>query len=139
MIFLSFREVGWLFWGILLVYISIQDVYYRSFPLWSVVVLGTISLWLCPACLGNVLVYAGIFSFFKNFGKWKWNKTYLEWGDVEILALLSSLSDNVSEFFLISGILGALGCLVFRQHGIPFVPFMSVSWCIVGGKDFILP
>ena len=50
------------------------------------------------------------------------------WGDVEILALLSSQSTHIAEFFMVSGLLGALSCIFSHQRGIPFVPVMTLAW-----------
>ena len=118
----------WIFWSIVLVYISVQDIRHHCFPLWNVIVLGVLTVWICPACLGDILWYGGVLSLLKYLGEWKYNKTYMGWGDVEILALLSSQSTYIPGFFMVSGILGALSCILFHQRGIPFVPVMTLAW-----------
>ncbi|ETZ06708.1 hypothetical protein P618_201113 [Holospora obtusa F1] len=132
------KSILWALWSIALLYISFQDLRQHSFSAISVIFFGIITLWICPLCVGDLLLYGGLFGFLKNFGEWKWNTTYLGWGDVEILALLSSQSTNVPEFFMISGGIGALLCLFFYKRGIPFVPVMSLSWYILeSGYTFL--
>ncbi|PPE03241.1 hypothetical protein HCUR_01308 [Holospora curviuscula] len=123
----------WLLWNTMLIYIALQDLRYHCFPVWSVFSLSGLTLWICPYCVGDILWCGGLLSFLKYLIEWKRTTSYLGWGDVEVLALLSSQSSSIPGFFMVSGILGAVSCALFNRNGIPFVPIMTMAWYGVEG------
>jgi hypothetical protein len=122
----------------MLTYISVQDILRRAFTLWSLAFLGIITLCLNPASFLSMLAYLAGFSFLKYAVEWWRQKPYIGIGDVEVLAILSSQTQEIEWFFIISGCLGAIYCVAFKRDGLPFVPVMSIAWCIVEGVSAIL-
>ena len=122
---------GWVLWGCMLVYINLQDILHHAFSLWTVVMLGSITLYLNPLSWSSMLGYFLGFCILKYGVEWWKRKAYIGIGDVEILSILSSQIESVEWLFMISGCLGILYCTLFQRNGLPFVPVMTTAWCII--------
>lgn len=120
----------WIVWGVLLFYICVEDIKYHSFSLWTVVALYALTIWLNPYTVGSMLGYFGALGVIKLLGEMVLKRTYIEWGDVEILALLCSQSTQVPVLLVFSGGMGAVYCKIFNVPGLPFVPAISIAWCL---------
>ncbi len=131
-------SIGWILWGAMLTYISVQDILRHAFTLWSISLLGIITVCLNPESFLSILAYLAGFSFLKYAVEWWRQKPYIGIGDVEVLAILSSQTQAIEGFFITSGCLGVIYCVAFKQDGLPFVPVMSTAWCIVEGVSAIL-